>query len=69
MIKKISFYERLKKKKNMGVWRWKSEDPAEMIIRFPGMVSRYMKMNKMKIRNCIPGSSINSKRINSETVD
>jgi hypothetical protein len=65
----MSVNERLEKKKNMGVWRWKSEDTTKMIIRFPGMVCRYMKRNRMKIRNCSPGSSMNSKRINSVTVD
>jgi hypothetical protein len=61
VIKKISLKERHERKKCMGVWKWKSELTAKMIIRFPRMLSIYMKRNRMKIRNCSPGSSVNPK--------
>jgi hypothetical protein len=68
VIKKISLKKSLERKKYMGVWRLMSELTAKMIIRFPRMLSRYMKRNRMKIGSCSPGSSVNPKR-NSERVD
>ena len=52
----------------MGVWRWGSEVMANMMSRFPSMVTRYMDRNRTQSKGCSSGSSERPRRKNSETL-
>lgn len=67
VLKQMSAKDRMARKKYMGLWRWESEMRARTMTRFPRMVTRYMVRNRQKKRGCSYGSTVNSRRVNSET--
>ena len=65
-VKQMSVKARWDRKKYMGVWRRGSEMIARMMSRFPRMVTRYMKRNRLKRSGCKSVFSASPRRINNE---
>jgi hypothetical protein len=67
VLREMSVKDRLEKIKYMGVCKGESELMERIISRFPKMVTRYVSRNRLKVRGCSFGSSVSSRRRNSET--